>query len=76
MPEISQVRMMVPDQGTLSRILREGGAQQFPQWLYAEPGDEARIVSWGDHRSPWQRSRTCGRLLLASASGSHDPAVS
>jgi hypothetical protein len=37
----------VPGQGVLNRILREGGAQQFPQWLYAEPGDEARILWWG-----------------------------
>jgi len=47
MPEISHVRMEVPDQGTLNRVLREGGAQLFPQWLYAEPGDEARILWWG-----------------------------
>ena len=44
MPEISHVRIAVPDQGTLSRILREGGTTMFPQWLYAEPGDEARIL--------------------------------
>lgn len=47
MVEISHVRIAVPDQGVLSRILREGGAQQFPQWLYAEPGDEPRILWWG-----------------------------
>ena len=47
MPEISHVRIAVPDQGDLNRILREGGAQSFPQWLYAEPGDEARILWWG-----------------------------
>ncbi len=47
MPEISHVRITVPEQGTLNRILREGGAQQFPQWLYAEPDDEPRIVWWG-----------------------------
>ena len=47
MAEISHVRIAVPEQGTLNRILREGGAQQFPQWLYAEPGDEPRILWWG-----------------------------
>lgn len=47
MPEISHVRIAVPDQGMLNRILREGGAQLFPQWLYAEPGDEPRILWWG-----------------------------
>ena len=47
MPEISHVRIAVPDQGDLNRILREGGAQSFPQWLYAEPGDEPRILWWG-----------------------------
>lgn len=47
MPEISHVRLQVPEQGTLNRILREGGAQSFPQWLYAEPGDEPRIEWWG-----------------------------
>ena len=47
MPEISHVRVAVTDQATLNRVLREGGAQSFPQWLYAEPGDEARILWWG-----------------------------
>ena len=47
MAEISHVRIAVPDQGALNRILREGGAQLFPQWLYAEPAAEARIVWWG-----------------------------
>jgi hypothetical protein len=47
MPEISHVRLAVPEQASLSRVLREGGAQAFPQWLYAEPGPEARIVWWG-----------------------------
>lgn len=47
MPEISHVRIAVPEQGTLNRLLREGGAQLFPQWLYAEPGPEARILWWG-----------------------------
>jgi hypothetical protein len=54
MPEISHVRMAVPDQGSLHRILREGGAQSFPQWLYAEPGDEARILWWGVRSAPIQ----------------------
>lgn len=47
MTEISHVRLMVPEQATLNRILREGGAQQFPQWLYAEPGEETRLLWWG-----------------------------
>ena len=47
MPEISHVRIAVPVQGVLNRILREGGAQLFPQWLYAEPGAEPRILWWG-----------------------------
>src|ERR671914_461698 len=47
MPEISHVRIAVPEQGTLGRVLREGGAQSFPQWLYAEPGDEAHLLWWG-----------------------------
>jgi hypothetical protein len=47
MPEISHIRIAVPEQGPLNRILREGGAQLFPQWLYAEPGDEPRILWWG-----------------------------
>jgi hypothetical protein len=46
MPEVSHVRIAVPEQATLNRILREGGAQSFPQWLYAEPG-EPRILWWG-----------------------------
>jgi len=54
MPEISQVRMTVPEQSTLNRVLREGGAQQFPQWLYAEPGTENRITSWGLRGVPLQ----------------------
>ena len=54
MPEISHVRIAVPDQGTLSRILREGGTTMFPQWLYAEPGDEARILWWGVRSAPVQ----------------------
>ena len=47
MPEISHVRIAVPDQGVLNRILREGGAQLFPQWLYAQAGPEPRILWWG-----------------------------
>jgi hypothetical protein len=54
MPEISHVRLAVPDQATLNRILREGGAQSFPQWLYAEPGPEPRIVWWGVRGAPLQ----------------------
>ena len=54
MPEISHVRIAVPDQGDLNRILREGGAQSFPQWLYAEPGAEARILWWGVRSAPTQ----------------------
>lgn len=46
MPEVSHVRIAVPEQATLNRILREGGAQSFPQWLYAEPG-QPRILWWG-----------------------------
>jgi hypothetical protein len=47
MPEISHVRLAVPEQASLNRVLREGGAQLFPQWLYAEPGPETRITWWG-----------------------------
>jgi hypothetical protein len=47
MPEISHVRIAVREQATLNRVLREGGAQLFPQWLYAEPGPETRILWWG-----------------------------
>lgn len=54
MAEISHVRMAVPEQATLNRILREGGAQLFPQWLYAEPGDEARFLWWGVRGAPTQ----------------------
>jgi hypothetical protein len=54
MPEISHVRVAVPEQATLNRILREGGAQSFPQWLYAEPGDEPRILWWGVRSAPVQ----------------------
>ena len=52
MPEISHVRIAVPEQADLNRILREGGAQSFPQWLYAEPGEEARILWWGVRSAP------------------------
>ena len=54
MAEVSHVRMAVPEQGPLNRILREGGAQAFPQWLYAEPGDESRILWWGVRGAPVQ----------------------
>jgi len=54
MPEISHVRLAAPDQGSLNRILREGGAQLFPQWLYAEPGDDPRILWWGLRGAPLQ----------------------
>lgn len=54
MPEISHVRIGVPEQGPLNRILREGGAQLFPQWLYAEPDDEPRILWWGIRSAPVQ----------------------
>ena len=54
MPEISHVRIAVPEQGPLNRVLREGGAQLFPQWLYAEPGAEARILWWGMREAPVQ----------------------
>ena len=52
MSEISHVRMAVPEQGVLNRILREGGAQLFPQWLYAEPGTEPHILWWGLRGGP------------------------
>jgi hypothetical protein len=51
-PEISQVRIAAPDLGELSRILREGGATLFPQWLSAEPVTEARILWWGIRGAP------------------------
>jgi hypothetical protein len=54
MAEISHVRIAVPEQATLNRILREGGAQLFPQWLYAEPGDEPRVLWWGIQGAPVQ----------------------
>jgi hypothetical protein len=54
MAEISHVRIAVPEQGTLNRVLREGGAQSFPQWLYAEPGNEPRILWWGSRAAPVQ----------------------
>jgi len=54
MPEISHVRIAVREQGPLNRILREGGAQLFPQWLYAEPGPEPRILWWGLRGAPVQ----------------------
>lgn len=54
MPEISHVRIAVLEQGSLNRILREGGSQLFPQWLYAEPGEEPRILWWGLRGAPLQ----------------------
>ena len=54
MAEVSHVRISVPEQATLNRILREGGAQMFPQWLYAEPEPEARILWWGVRGAPTQ----------------------
>ena len=54
MPEISHVRIAVPDQASLNRILREGGSQLFPQWLYAEPGEDPRILWWGLRGAPLQ----------------------
>jgi hypothetical protein len=54
MPEISHVRIGVPDQGELGRILREGGAQLFPQWLYAEPADDPHLLWWGIRGAPTQ----------------------
>lgn len=54
MPEISHVRIAAPDQGALNRVLREGGAQLFPQWLYAEPGEAPRILWWGIRSAPVQ----------------------
>jgi len=47
MPEVSHVRLAMPEQAVLNRVLREGGAQSFPQWLYAEPGAEPQIRWWG-----------------------------
>ena len=47
MAEITHVRIAVPEQAPLNRVLRQGGAQSFPQWLYAEPGEESRILWWG-----------------------------
>jgi hypothetical protein len=54
MPEISHVRVGVPEQATLNRILREGGAQSFPQWMYAEPHPDPRILWWGVRGAPVQ----------------------
>ncbi len=54
MPEVSHVRVAVRDQATLSRVLREGGAQSFPQWLYAEPADDNRVMWWGVRSAPTQ----------------------
>lgn len=54
MVDISHVRIGVPEQGTLNRLLREGGAQLFPQWLYAEPAPEPRLLWWGVRGAPTQ----------------------
>ena len=65
MPEISHVRIAIPDQGVLQRILREGGAQLFPQWLYSEAGPEPRIAWWGLRgRRPALRARTARERRL------------
>jgi hypothetical protein len=54
MAEVSHVRVAVREQATFNRVLREGGAQSFPQWLYAEPADVARILWWGVRSAPTQ----------------------
>ncbi len=54
MGEISHVRMGVPEQETLNRILRESGTTMYPQWLYAEPHDDAAILWWGIRGAPTQ----------------------
>jgi hypothetical protein len=50
--EISHVRRGVPEQASLGRALREGGAQLFPQWLAAEFAAEPRILWWGIRGAP------------------------
>lgn len=52
MAEVSHVCIAVPEQADLNRILREGGAQSFPQWLSAEPAEQGRIVWWGIRDAP------------------------
>jgi hypothetical protein len=47
MPEISHVHLAVPDQATLNRIFREGGAQAFPQWVSTEFAERPRITWYG-----------------------------
>jgi hypothetical protein len=64
MAEISHVRVAVREQATLNRVLREGGAQSFPQWLYAEPAAEERILWWGVRSAPTQ---------MLDVPGSDDP---
>ncbi len=54
MAEISHIRIGVPDQGELGRILREGGAQLFPQWLSAEAAPQPRLLWWGIRGAPTQ----------------------
>ena len=47
MVEISHVHLAVPEQATLSRIFREGGAQLFPQWLSTDFAERPRIGWYG-----------------------------
>jgi hypothetical protein len=47
MPELSHVHLASPDQTTLSRVFREGGAQSFPQWLSTDYAERPRIVWYG-----------------------------
>jgi len=47
MVEISHVHLAVPEQATLSRIFREGGAQSFPQWLSTDFAERPRIDWYG-----------------------------
>jgi hypothetical protein len=54
MADVSHIRMGVPEQGELGRVLREAGTTMFPQWLYAEPADEAVILWWGIRGAPTQ----------------------
>ena len=54
MPEISHVHLAVPDLTTLNRVIREGGAQLFPQWLSTDYAGEARIEWWGMRGIPME----------------------
>ena len=47
MAEISHVHLLYPDITALNRIIREGGAQLFPQWLSTDFGKEPEIAWWG-----------------------------